>query len=211
MDLLGLISLLLYTFGAFTFAALLALWLRGAPRSWAIGQLNLVEGALSFVTLVWFALNLLFTLSPIIPGLNPNFPQLAIFAVAFLYPALIQHVFSRMAAQPVRAGAHAPIPGSGTESRPRGWAVTLGTLYVVGTVMALAILVAAFGWVLAPGGPTPDEAVTLNRFFDTAGILGCSSRSVSGTAFAGSPNPGSVTRTPASEPVGSGCVESSSS
>ena len=174
MDLVGLISLLMYTFGAFTFAALLALWLRGAPRSWAIGQLNLVEGALSVVTLVWFALNLLFTLSPIIPGLNPNFPQLAIFAVAFLYPALIQHVFSRMAAQPVPAGARledAPTPGSGTESRPRGWAVTLGTLYVVGTVMALAILAVAFWWVLPAGGPSPGDAETVNRFLDSAGIF----------------------------------------
>ncbi len=169
MDLVGLISLLMYTFGAFTFAALFVVWLRGARTSKTLGRVYLVEGAISFVTLLWFALNLLFTLSPIIPGLDPNLPQLGTFALAFLFPPLVMHLFSAAASH--RATDDGTGRRGAAEPPPRGWAVTLRVLYVVGPVMSLAILVAAFGWVLPAGGPSRGEAETLNRFLGTAGIF----------------------------------------
>ncbi len=179
MDLVGLFSLLLYTFGIFTFAALLVLWLRGtARRSKGVGRVRLVEGALSFVTLVWFVINLLFTLSSVSPSLNRNFLQLAIFALAFLFPPLILHTFSAPPEQPSSGGSDAQEAGSDGAARPRnpgsrqrGRAITLRVLSVVGPIMSLAIMVATFRWVLPPGAPPPGVLEPLNLFFDASGVF----------------------------------------
>ena len=70
MNVVPLLSLLLFTFGVFTFGGLSFLWLQGAlgrrrDRSgrYALGRINLAEGAISFTTFVWFVLNLVHTLS----------------------------------------------------------------------------------------------------------------------------------------------------
>ena len=96
MNLVRLLSLLLYTFGVFTFGALFILWLRGVVRRQAwrgsgsepVGRVNPLEGAFSFVTFVWFAVNLLSTLSSVSPNLALAPIDRAILPIAFLFPPL---------------------------------------------------------------------------------------------------------------------------
>ncbi len=93
VDPVGLLGLLFYTVGVFTFGALFILWLRsamgwgrqvGAPA--VVGPVDRVEGIFLFVCFLWFVLNLLFTFSAVGPGLDRNLLNIAIFAMAFLFP-----------------------------------------------------------------------------------------------------------------------------
>ena len=130
MNVVPLLSLLLFTFGVFTFGGLSFLWLQGAlgqrrDRSgrYALGRVNLAEGAISFTTFVWFVLNLVYTLSSLGPALGRTGLGLAIFASAFLFPPLLFQFFSGPAG---RSGSR---PAG---SRPPGWKVVFWALYAAG-------------------------------------------------------------------------------
>ena len=165
MNVVPLLSLLLFTFGVFTFGGLSFLWLQGAlgrrrDRSgrYALGRVNLVEGAISFTTFVWFVLNLVYTLSSLGPALGRTGLGLAIFASAFLFPPLLFQFFSGPAG---RSGSR---PAG---SRPPGWKVVFWALYALGPAMAVAVGVAGYQVVRLPF----DERETHGAFLDAAGVL----------------------------------------
>lgn len=92
MRALILTSLLIFTFGAVSFAAVLVLWLREAKErkpQW----LDWIHGAVIFVCAVWFALNLIHTLSILSPGPVSDTLGWSMLAVAFFFPPLIMHVY----------------------------------------------------------------------------------------------------------------------
>ncbi len=161
MNVVPLLSLLLFTFGVFTFGGLSVLWLQGAlgrrgrrsGRSDPVGRINLVEGANSFTTFVWFVLNLVYTLSSLGPAFGRNGLSLALFANAFLFPPLLFHVFSR--------------PAGRLGDRPVAWRVVLRALYVLGPAMAVAVSVAGYQIVRLP----VDEQGPHSAFLDAAGVL----------------------------------------
>ena len=146
MNLVRLISLLLYTSGVFTFGALFVLWFRGVgrrragrgDRSEAVWRVNRVEGAFSFVTFVWFTLNLLSTLSSVSPDLALVPLQNAIFAVAFLFPPLLMHLFS--------GAAECAGPSAARASRRTGWTVSFWALYALGPAMSLVVITVEGGF-----------------------------------------------------------------
>ena len=161
MNVVPLLSLLLFTFGVFTFGGLSFLWLQGAlgrrrrrsGRSDPVGRINLVEGAISFTTFVWFVLNLVYTLSSLGPAFGRSGLSLALFANAFLFPPLLFHVFSR--------------PAGRSGDRPFAWRVVLRALYVLGPAMAVAVSVAGYQMVGLP----VDEQGPHGAFLDAAGVL----------------------------------------
>ena len=160
MNVVPLLSLLLFTFGVFTFGGLSFLWLQGAlgrrrdrNGRYALGRINLAEGAISFTTFVWFVLNLVHTLSSLGPALGRTGLELALFANAFLFPPLLFHFFSG--------------PAGRSGSRPTGWKVVFWALYALGPAMAMAVSVAGYQVVRLPF----DERETHGAFLDAAGVL----------------------------------------
>ena len=190
MNLVRLISLLLYTAGVFTFGALFVLWLRGVRRrqagrrngSEAVGRVNLVEGAFSFVTVVWFALLLLLTLSSLSPDLAPDPIQDAIFAVAFLFPPLLLHFFSDTAECSTPASSRVAVEGQRVDPKGpraarvswrRGWTVSFWALYALGPAMSLVVIVIGYRFVRLPPVGTLDVGATYSLFYSAANILLC--------------------------------------
>lgn len=92
MRVLILTSLLVFTFGAVSLAAVFVLWLREA-REQKPQLLDWIHGAVIFVCAVWFVLNLVLTLAILSPGPVSLKLQLSLLAVAFLFPPLIMHVY----------------------------------------------------------------------------------------------------------------------
>ena len=179
MDPVGLLGLLLYTLGVFTFGALFTLWLRtamgwgrqvGAPA--VVGSVDRVEGVFLFVFFLWFVLNLLFTFSAVGPGLDRNVLNIAIFAMAFLFPPLLFHFYTGAAARAVASGSWtvaltAPVV---VRARPAGWAVTFWTLYLLAPSFGAGVLVIGLRVINAPPG-TLDPGGAAIRFLDVAGVL----------------------------------------
>lgn len=98
MNALRLAALLVFTFGAFAYGAILVLWVRELGRvGWAGRQpppgraVDLVNGALVSVSFVWFLLNI--TLLLLRLGSQGRFWQIdvATVSLAFLFPPLILH------------------------------------------------------------------------------------------------------------------------
>ena len=178
MDPVGLFGLLLYTLGVFTFGALFALWTRsafgwdersGAP---AVTGVDRVEGVFLFVCFTWFVLNLLHTFSAVGTGLDPRVLNIAIFAVAFLFPPLLFHFYTGATAR-VRDPASWRVAAFGpvvAPARPAGWTVTFWGLYLVAPAFGAAVLVAGLRLTAAPAGTVDPDGFEM-RLLDTGGVL----------------------------------------
>ena len=101
MDALRLFALLIYTFGAFAYGAMLVMWVRElGGMGWATRrateqsrqEADVVNGVMLVVTVAWFLVNV----GQLLVGLSPQrrFWQLDIagILIAFTFPALIMHV-----------------------------------------------------------------------------------------------------------------------
>ena len=101
MDALRLFALLIYTFGAFAYGAMLVMWVRElGGMGWATRrateqsrqEADVVNGVMLVVTVAWFLVNV----GQLLVGLSPQrrFWQLDIagILIAFIFPALIMHV-----------------------------------------------------------------------------------------------------------------------
>src|SRR5262245_35914216 len=100
MNLLALLSLLVFTVGLFSYGAIFFFWLRGLGRAGWAGQqvtcgvrrsFDLVGGGIIFVSFVWFAVHLLLTLASLDPRIRALPLQVAIHILLFLFPPLIMH------------------------------------------------------------------------------------------------------------------------
>ncbi|HEU5179193.1 MAG TPA: histidine kinase [Candidatus Polarisedimenticolia bacterium] len=101
MNLIRLTELLIYTYGAFCYGAILLLWGRemgqvnyagraarpAAPRDGS----SLVVGSITLVSLLWFVTNLLMVLAELQPGIRLYPLRSILLTLAFLFPPLIAH------------------------------------------------------------------------------------------------------------------------
>ena len=101
MNLIRLTELLIYTYGAFCYGAILLLWGRemgqvnyagraarpSAPRDGSC----LVVGSITLVSLLWFVTNLLIVLAELQPGMRMWPLRSILLTLAFLFPPLIAH------------------------------------------------------------------------------------------------------------------------
>ena len=100
MNLIRLTELLIYTYGAFCYGAILLLWVREmgqvnyagraarpAPRDGS----SLVIGSITLVSLLWFLTNLLIVLAELQPGMRHWPLRSVLLTLAFLFPPLIAH------------------------------------------------------------------------------------------------------------------------
>jgi signal transduction histidine kinase len=137
MNVLRVTALVIYSFGAFAYAALLMLWYQwashgqrpdhGAPRT--SRQTLFVSGSLWAVSFVWFALNLIVVLtqlapSPPAPGLRSAIP-LGVFWLAESFPPLITHMVWTEARD-----NHSPPPAG-------GWRLIVQLMYVLSGSLAV--------------------------------------------------------------------------
>ena len=151
MTVVGLVALLVFTFGAFVYGAILLLWLREVGRGWtgtATGQprrseTELVGGAMLAVSFVWFVLNLFLTLQdfgPVSPGIVG---QLAAVWLALAFPPLIMHV-TLLEVTAARRRKRAPEPSG-------RWRWPLRLMYPATLFVALTAVLAAAGVITMPG------------------------------------------------------------
>src|SRR5687767_1154144 len=160
MNALGILALLVYTFGAFAYGAVLVLALQEfGARGWA-GQLRapetpgreretseaqLVGGAMLALGFAWFVINVVIVILDFGRGAEHSFVQLLSAYLAFLYPPLIMHV---------TLAEHMADPSAGTARPSAGWRRALWIAYVLilaipaWATLALARLVPAQDWMV---------------------------------------------------------------
>ena len=119
--------------------------------------------AFSFVTVVWFALNLLSTLSSVNPDVAWDSLGFATFPIAFLYPPLLLHLYS--------GAKECSGPSAARASRRPGWTVSFWALYALGPVMSLAVPLIGYHVVRLPPIGTLDARETYGLFLDAANVL----------------------------------------
>jgi signal transduction histidine kinase len=101
MRALGLAALLVYTFGAFAFGAVLLLWVTQVrSRRWAAPDAacgpggregHAVNGALLVVSLLWFCCNVALVLFRLVPLRTPWQLDVLSISLAFTFPPIIMH------------------------------------------------------------------------------------------------------------------------
>jgi two-component sensor histidine kinase len=121
MSALRLFALLVYTFGAFTYGALLVLWMRDLGRMGWAGrpgrQVEAINGALTIVSFLWFS-GLIWQLLMAAGRQGPNWSlEFGLVALAYAFPPLIMHITW------VEVRASRPAPAS------RGWTTVLVAAY----------------------------------------------------------------------------------
>ena len=140
MRALGLVALLIYTFGAFAYGAILFLWVTHVRyRHWAAREdgcapagreADGVNGALLTVSLLWFCCNVGLVLFRLVPLRAPWQLDVASVCLAFAFPPLIMHTtLSEVAA------THPRMSGA--------WRIPLWLVY------AAAIIIPVWGLALA--------------------------------------------------------------
>ncbi len=97
MNALRLVALLLYTFGACAYGAVLFLWTRQLRPAWwgphrGRPPADLAGGSLFVLGFLWFLDNLLLTLANLGPRRDATFLQFAQLWLAFAFPPVIMHV-----------------------------------------------------------------------------------------------------------------------
>jgi signal transduction histidine kinase len=160
MNALGILALLVYTFGAFAYGAVLLLAIHEfGARGWAgqprppkpsgtereSTQAQLVGGAMLALGFAWFVVNVVIAILHLGPGADHTFVQLVSAYLAFLYPPLIMHV---------TYAEHAADRSPDSIRPSAGWrrGVWVGYLLIlaipVWATLALAELVPARDWVV---------------------------------------------------------------
>jgi hypothetical protein len=150
MNVLSIVALLTYTFGAFAYAAIVYLWVTETEgRRWTAGdrrdgapprELDIVKGALVLLSLAWFCCNAGLVLYRFVPRRTPWPLDLAAVHMAFLFPPVIMHVtLAEVAAR---------------DSVARSWRAGLWPAY------AAAVAVPAWAlFVVAPSGVSGSSAL----------------------------------------------------
>lgn len=160
MTALGILALLVYTFGAFAYGAVLLLALQEfGARGWAgqqrapkasgrdrgAAEAQLVGGSMLALGFAWFVINVVVAILDLGRGAQHSFVQLLSAYLAFLYPPLIMHV---------TLAEHLADPSPDAVRPSAGWRRALWMAYVlilaipVWATLALAGLVPAAGWMV---------------------------------------------------------------
>ena len=144
MNGLRVLALLIYTFGAFAYGALLALWLEwvrqpsadtsGHPRANAQGR-N-INGVLWGASFVWFTVNVL----AVVLALDPAQPRGSLWFAAQLATFLIAVAFPPLIVQTAWTEARAGRPGP-----PAGWGIGVWVGYALAGALGTVCTLAFFG------------------------------------------------------------------
>ncbi|MFQ5738877.1 MAG: hypothetical protein ACE5JX_07660 [Acidobacteriota bacterium] len=116
--------LLVFTFGTVCFAGLFMLWLRGWKKNRREPQ-YLINGGLLLLCLLWFAVNILVEFA------GTGEARAGLFALAFLFPPLIAHLYYLEAAE---------FTGPATR-----WKAVIAFLYAAGVGSALCVALLLYG------------------------------------------------------------------
>jgi anti-sigma regulatory factor (Ser/Thr protein kinase) len=137
MDILNLLSLLVYTFGAFAFGAMGLVWVQKSRQDVRVGRRpppgELAGAVLTLVSFAWFVVCLLLVLAPLSHGVPRWTVQVASLVLALLFPPLIMHAFYAEL-RGCRGGAVAP-----------AWGAVLALAYVASQSVSLFCLLAIAG------------------------------------------------------------------
>ncbi len=144
-------SLAVFTFGAVSFAGLVYLWLQARKRKGETNALDVANGVMLLLCVVWFLVNIFVEFSP------SSENQALLLPIALLFPPLIFNVFY------LQASNH-PLSA-------RFWRGVLGFLYVGGIGSASLVLGVVFGWVDDLPVSTPILFMTtLGTLFAISGV-----------------------------------------
>ena len=169
MNLVRLTALLIYTYGAFSYGAMFLFWLRQVGRaSWA-GQrtqscgpnrsMDLVGGAISLLSFLWFAGSLLLVLINLDPGISQWPLQTVMLILVFLFPPLIAHT------------TYVEVGGRTDPPLTRPWRLALGALYLAAVSVIVFSLLGFYRMLPLPRGvPGRVAGVSLGILFSLAGI-----------------------------------------
>ncbi len=169
MNLIRLTELLIYTYGAFCYGAILYLWGKEmgqvsyagrAARPAAPGNSSrLVVGSITLVSLLWFVTNLMIVLAELQPGMLLWPLRSVLLILAFLFPPLIAHTtfMEICAAAPGRVGP--------------SWRRLLSAFYLV-SLMCLVVSMLGFWGAIGLPRETLGWAsgVALGILFSLAGL-----------------------------------------
>jgi signal transduction histidine kinase len=169
MNLVRLLALLIYTYGAFSFGAILILWLAQMGRirwggkaiqscAWK-PRSDLVGGALTFLSFSWFVCCLLLVLIQLDPKIRAYPIMTVLFVQVFLFPPLIAHT------------TYIEVKSSADAAIPRVWRWALVALYA-GCLSVMSYSLLGFYDVIS----LPHErvgtisGVSMGIFFSLAGV-----------------------------------------
>jgi two-component system, LytTR family, sensor kinase len=160
---LALGSLAVFTFGAVSFAGLVYLWLQARKRTGETNALDIVNGVMLLLCVVWFIANILVEFSH-----SPE-NQTLLLAIALLFPPLIFNIFY--------------LEASDHQRSPVLWRGILAFLYVGGIGGAGLVSGVLFGWVGELPVSTPVLFMTmLGGLFAVAGIASAAVISMSSSS-----------------------------
>jgi len=169
MNAVRLLALLIYTYGAFSFGAIFILWLAQVGRvrwggksietcGWT-RSVDLVGGALTFLSFSWFVGCLLFVLTQLNSQTRPYSLMTVLFVQVFLFPPLIAHV------------TYTEISATNRAPLPPAWRWALAALYA-GCLSVMTCCLLAFYDVisLSRGFAGKLSGISMGLFFSLAGI-----------------------------------------
>src|SRR5258705_5985943 len=143
MNVLRLVALLTYTFGAFAYGAFLMLWVlerrragwsgRSSDRPTGHQEMDAINGALLLVSFLWFCSNVALALLGFMIRRTPWQLEVATICFAFAFPPLIVHITWTEVVHS-RNGSVAP-----------GWRAVLWPTYAAALVLPLWSLVLLAG------------------------------------------------------------------
>jgi hypothetical protein len=142
MDALRLFALLIYTFGAFAYGAMLVMWMRELGRlGWGARtdggdtsrEADAVNGVLLVVSFAWFVCNVAQLLVSLTPQRQVWQLDVAGVLLAFSFPPLIMHVTC------------AEVVATNAARVSRGWRIALWPAYVLSATLPIWLLAVGFG------------------------------------------------------------------
>ena len=169
MNLVRLMALLIYTYGAFSFGAILILWIRQMGKVGWGGEpartcpprrgADFVGGALTLVSFAWFVCSLLLVLIKLDPRIRPYPLMTAMLVQVFLFPPLIAHT------------TYVEIRSAGAAPLPPAWRFALAAQYL-GCLSAMTFSLLGFYRILSmpEGLPGQVAGISMGVFFSLSGI-----------------------------------------
>jgi anti-sigma regulatory factor (Ser/Thr protein kinase) len=129
-------SLMVFTFGAVSFAAIFALWLREG-RTRPRRKLDRIAGIILALSTVWFLLNIAIELSIIVSKRQSAEMYAPLLMLALFYPPLIMHQFY--------------LEKEPSLKRNRGWRIPIRIVYALSSAFVIAAFLILFPAIPLPG------------------------------------------------------------
>lgn len=133
MKLYYLSALMVFTFGFFSFSSIFLLWWKGISRkSLRMNNSQLIDGAMTFYSAIWFLVNLFLLLAELNFLQQLKFLSGILGVMSFFYPPLIMQFYF--------ANAKENLPSC------FGWKITIGVVYAISLITSIGLLLVLIGW-----------------------------------------------------------------